>query len=165
VSLGRIVVAVMKPTLVLLLVGVLIGEYVAPWTEDIAQARRSLAQGAGEAQSSKRGLWHRQENEFVHVNAVQPGGVLVGVTRYRFDDERRLLSASFAKRASYQNDHWLLSNIATTHFRGDHTEVAQASEERWDVQLTPQLLGIVVVAPESLSITGLWRYIHYLADQ
>ena len=165
ISLGRIVVAVMKPTLVLLLVGVLIGEYAAPWTEDIAQARRSLAQGAGEAQSSKRGLWHRQENEFVHVNAVQPGGVLVGVTRYRFDDERRLLSASFAKRASYQNDHWLLSNIATTHFRGDHTEVAQAREERWDVQLTPQLLGIVVVAPESLSITGLWRYIHYLADQ
>ena len=165
ISLGRIVVAVMKPTLVLLLVGVLIGEYAAPWTEDIAQARRSLAQGAGEAQSSKRGLWHRQENEFVHVNAVQPGGVLVGVTRYRFDDERRLLSASFAKRASYRNDHWLLSNIATTHFRGDHTEVAQASEERWDVQLTPQLLGIVVVAPESLSITGLWRYIHYLADQ
>ncbi|EIK53443.1 permease [Stutzerimonas stutzeri TS44] len=165
ISLGRIVVAVMKPTLVLLLVGVLIGEYVAPWTEDIAQARRSLAQGEGEAQSSKHGLWHRQDNEFVHVNAVQPGGVLIGVTRYRFDDERRLLSASFARRASYQDDHWLLSSIATTHFRGDHTEVAQASEERWDVQLTPQLLGIVVVAPEALSITGLWSYIHYLADQ
>ncbi|KJS25703.1 MAG: permease, partial [Pseudomonas sp. BRH_c35] len=85
VSLGRIVVAVMKPMLVLLIAGILIGEYVAPATEDIAQARRSLAQGAGEAQSSKRGLWHRQENEFVHVNAVQPGGMLVGVTRYRFD--------------------------------------------------------------------------------
>lgn len=165
VSLGRIVVAVMKPTLVLLLVGVLIGEYVAPWTEDIAQARRSLAQGAGEAQSSKRGLWHRQENEFVHVNAVQPGGVLVGVTRYRFDDERRLLSASFARRAAYQSDHWLLSDVATTYFRDGHTEVLRAGEERWDVQLTPQLLGTVVIAPEALSITGLWRYIHYLAEQ
>lgn len=165
VSLGRIVVAVMKPTLVLLLVGVLIGEYVAPWTEDIAQARRSLAQGAGEAQSSKHGLWHRQENEFVHVNAVQPGGVLVGVTRYRFDDERQLVSASFARRAQYQSDHWLLSDVATTHFRGDHTEVLREGEERWDVQLTPQLLGVVVVAPEALSITGLWRYIHYLAEQ
>ena len=124
VSLGRIVLSVMKPMLVLLVAGILIGEYVAPLTEDIAQARRSLAQGAGEAQSSKRGLWHRQENEFVHVNAVQPGGVLVGVTRYRFDEERRLLSSSFARRASYQGDHWRLENIATTHFRGDHTEVA-----------------------------------------
>lgn len=165
VSLGRIVLSVMKPMLVLLVAGILIGEYVAPLTEDIAQARRSLAQGAGEAQSSKRGLWHRQENEFVHVNAVQPGGVLVGVTRYRFDEERRLLSSSFARRASYQGDHWRLENIATTHFRGDHTEVARAPEERWDVQLTPQLLGTVVMEPEALSITGLWRYIHYLGEQ
>ena len=165
VSLGRIVLAVMKPKLILLVAGILIGEYVAPWTEDIAQAKRSLAQGAGEAQSSKRGLWHRQENEFVHVNAVQPGGVLVGVTRYRFDDERRLLSASFARRASYQGDHWQLQTLSTTHFRGDHTEVVRAPEERWDVQLTPQLLGTVVMEPEALSITGLWRYIHYLGEQ
>ncbi len=165
VSLGRIVLAVMKPMLILLVAGILIGEYVAPWTEDIAQAKRSLAQGAGEAQSSKRGLWHRQENEFVHVNAVQPGGVLVGVTRYRFDDERRLLSASFARRASYQGDHWQLQTLTTTHFRGDHTEVVRAPEERWDVQLTPQLLGTVVMEPEALSITGLWRYIHYLGEQ
>jgi|TARA_Y100000589_G_scaffold297152_1_gene304747 lipopolysaccharide export system permease protein len=165
VSLGRIVVAVMKPMLVLLLIGVLVGEYVAPRSEDVAQARRSLAQSAGEAQSSKRGLWHRQGDEFVHVNAVQPGGVLLGVTRYRFDDERRLLSASFARRAEYQGEYWQLTDIATTHFLGDHTEVRKASEERWDVQLTPQLLGTVVVEPEALSITGLWRYIHYLADQ
>lgn len=165
VSLGRIVLAVMKPMLVLLVAGILIGEYVAPWSEDLAQARRSLAQGAGEAQSSKRGLWHRQENEFVHVNAVQPGGVLVGVTRYRFDEERRLLSSSFARRASYQGDYLQLQNISTTHFRGDHTEVLRAAEERWDVQLTPQLLGTVVMEPESLSITGLWRYIHYLGEQ
>jgi len=165
VSLGRIVLAVMKPMLVLLVAGILIGEYVAPWSEDIAQARRSLAQGAGEAQSSKRGLWHRQENEFVHVNAVQPGGVLVGVTRYRFDEERRLLSSSFARRASYEGSYWQLQNISTTHFRGDHTEVLRAAEERWDVQLTPQLLGTVVMEPEALSITGLWRYIHYLGEQ
>ena len=41
VSIGRIVWAVMKPMLVLMLVGVLIGEYVAPVTENKAQADRS----------------------------------------------------------------------------------------------------------------------------
>lgn len=165
VSLGRIVVAVMKPMLVLMLVGVLIGEYVAPWSENIAQATRASAQGAGEAQSSKRGLWHRQGDEFVHINAVQPNGTLLGVTRYRFDDQRQLLSASFARRALYQDDHWQLIDLSTTHFRGDHTEVVRAEEERWDVQLTPQLLGTVVMEPDALSVTGLWRYIHYLGEQ
>src|SRR5690606_31652321 len=105
VSLGRIVLAVMKPMLVLLLAGVLIGEYLAPWSEDIAQAGRASAQGAGEAQSSKRGLWHRQGSEFVHINAVQPGGRLLGVTRYQFEEERRLLSASFARRASFEDEY------------------------------------------------------------
>ncbi|WP_028240044.1 LPS export ABC transporter permease LptG [Stutzerimonas azotifigens] len=165
VSVGRIVWAVMKPMLVLMLVGVLIGEYVSPWTEDVAQARRSMAQGGGEAQSSKRGLWHRQGNEFVHINAVQPGGVLLGVTRYRFDEQRQLQSSSFARRATYGSGRWVLQNVATTQFLGERTEVVRQPEETWDVELTPQLLGTVVQEPEALSITGLWRYIHYLADQ
>lgn len=165
VSLGRIVVAVMKPMLLLMLVGVLNGEYVAPWSENLAQASRSSAQGAGEAQSSKRGLWHRQGDEFVHINAVQPSGLLLGVTRYRFDDQRNLLSASFARRARFDNDAWVLTDVATTQFRGDHTEVVKAPEERWDVQLTPELVGTVIMEPDALSITGLWRYIHYLDEQ
>ena len=165
VSIGRIVWAVMKPMLVLMLVGLLIGEYVAPVTENKAQADRSLAQGGGEAQSSKRGMWHRQGEEYVHINAVQPNGLLLGVTRYRFDSERKIVTSSFARRAQYQNDHWLLADVRTTYFRGDHTEVVNAPEERWDVSLTPELLNTVILAPESLSITGLWDYIHYLSDQ
>ncbi|MBD9485139.1 LPS export ABC transporter permease LptG [Pseudomonas sp. PDM14] len=165
VSVGRIVWAVMKPMLVLMLAGVLIGEYVAPWTENLAQASRSMAQGSGEAQSSKRGLWHRQGHEYVHINAVQPNGRLYGVTRYQFDDQRHMLSASFAKRAVYQGDHWQLEDVATTHFRDRTTEVEELDNERWDIELNPQLLGTVVMEPEALSMTGLWRYIHYLAAQ
>ncbi|WP_455232153.1 LPS export ABC transporter permease LptG [Geopseudomonas aromaticivorans] len=165
VSLGRIVGAVMKPLLVLLVVGLLIGEYVVPWTQSEAQSGRSLAQGGGEAQTTRRGLWHRQGEEFIHINSVQPNGVLLGVTRYRFDGERRLLSASFARRAQYQGDYWQLENVATTLLHEDRSEVLQAPSERWDVELTPQLLGTVVVEPEALSMTGLWRYIHYLGEQ
>ncbi|ROL74505.1 LPS export ABC transporter permease LptG [Pseudomonas vranovensis] len=165
VSIGRIVWAVMKPMLVLMLAGILIGEYLAPVTENKAQADRSLAQGGGEAQSSKRGMWHRQGDEFVHINSVQPNGLLYGVTRYRFDNERHMQTSSFARRAQYKEDHWLLNDVTTTYFRGDHTEVVKTPEERWDVSVTPQLLNTVVVAPESLSITGLWDYIHYLSDQ
>lgn len=165
VSLGRIVWAVMKPLLVLMLAGVLIGEYVSPWSENLAQSGRSLAQGGGEAQSTKRGLWHRQGREYVHINSVQPGGVLLGVTRYRFDDERRMLSASFARRGEYRDGHWQLERVATTLFHEERSEVVQAERERWDIELTPQLLGTVVLDPDALSMTGLWRYIHYLGEQ
>lgn len=167
VSIGRIVWAVMKPMLVLMIVGVLIGEYVAPATENVAQANRSLAQGSGDAQSAKHGLWHRQGDEFIHINSVQPNGVLYGVTRYRFDKERHMLSASFSKRAEFDKDHWTLNDVTTTlfHEQEKRTEVVSAPVERWDVALSPQLLNTVVMTPETLSISGLWSYIHYLADQ
>ena len=165
VSIRRIVWAVMKPMLVIMLAGVLIGEYLAPWSENLAQANRAMAQGGGEAQSSKRGLWHRQGDEFIHINAVQPNGVLLGVTRYQFDAQRNLLSASFARRALFQSDHWQLEDVVTTQLQEQSTAVVNSPSQRWDVQLNPQLLGTVVLEPEALSVSGLWRYIHYLADQ
>nr|WP_298148192.1 LPS export ABC transporter permease LptG [uncultured Pseudomonas sp.] len=165
VSVGRIVWAVMRPLLVLMLVGILIGEYLAPVSENKAEADRAMAQGGGEAQSAKHGLWHRQGDEFVHINAVQPNGVLFGVTRYRFDDQRHMLSSSFARKAHYQGEYWQLEDVVTTLLHEQNTEVVKAESERWDVQLNPQLLSTVVLAPDALSITGLWRYVHYLADQ
>ncbi|OLF56026.1 LPS export ABC transporter permease LptG [Pseudomonas chlororaphis] len=165
VSIGRIVWAVMKPMLFLMVAGLLIGEYVAPVTESQAQASRALAQGSGDAQSSKHGLWHRQGEEFIHINAVQPNGLLYGVTRYHFDNERHMLSSSFAKQARFEESYWQLTDVTTTYFREGRTEVINTPQERWDVALSPQLLSTVVMAPESLSISGLWGYIHYLADQ
>lgn len=165
VSLRRIVWAVMKPMLLVMLGGILIGEYIAPASEQMAQASRSMAQGSGAAQSSKYGVWHRQGREYVHINAVQPDGVLFGVTRYQFDDVRQLMSASFARKGQFADNAWQLEDVVTTRFNGDSTEVSQAPTERWQVELTPELLGTVVVDPESLPLTGLWRYTHYLSEQ
>lgn len=167
ISLKRIVWAVMKPTLLVMIAGVLIGEYVAPVTESVAEANRSLAQNAGYAQSSKRGMWHRQGNEYVHINSVQPDGLLYGVTRYQFDPEQplQLREAGFAQRARYVDGHWQLEELRNTEFQPRSTEISQLPEQDWQIELTPELLGTVVMSPDALSIVGLWRYTHYLAEQ
>ena len=165
ISLARMVGAVMRPLLVLMLAGVLIGEYVAPKTESLAQTGRSLAHASGGAQTTRHGLWHRQGDEYIHINSVQPGGMLFGVTRYRFDAERRMQTASFAHTARYEVDHWVLQDVSTTYLLGDHSEVRSAPSERWDIELTPQLISVVASAPDSLSISGMWDYIHYLSEQ
>ena len=148
-----------------MLIGLLVGEYVAPWTSSMAQANRALAQSVGKAQSSKHGLWHRQGNEFIHVNAVQPGGKLVGVTRYVFDDKQRLLGSSFARQALYQDGYWQLEDIVYTDLQERSSSIKQADTERWDVEISPQLLNTVVMEPDNLPISGLWQYAHYLQEQ
>ena len=52
VSLKRIVWSAMKPALIVVLLGVAIGEYVAPTTERIAQSDKAVALGAGSSVAS-----------------------------------------------------------------------------------------------------------------
>ena len=166
VSINRIVYAVLKPMAVLMLISLLLGEYVVPSLERIAQSHRAVAQGAGEALSNKgKGFWHREGNTFMRFNAVEPGGVLHGITRYEFAEDNELKQVVYAQRALYQRSYWQMENIVITHF-GD-TNVWQDKKEsgRWDTELTPEKLSVVIVTPRDMSISGLYRYAAYLDDQ
>lgn len=165
VSVLRIVWLVLRPILVLVVVGALFGEYVVPYTDQYAESRRMLLKGGKTAQESVSGFWNKEGNEFMHFNAVYPGGVLFGVTRYQFDDNHVLLESSFAGRASYQGEYWVEELGAVTHFFGDHTEVRTFITRDWKTDLSPELLNLVVLPPESLAMKGLHQYSNYLSDQ
>ncbi|OZB12729.1 MAG: LPS export ABC transporter permease LptG [Marinobacter sp. 34-60-7] len=165
VSLKRIVWSAMKPALVVVMLGVMIGEYVAPHTERIAQSQKAVALGAGSNVASAEGVWHREGNTFMHLNAVQPNGVLHGVSLFQFDDQRQLQVASFARRAIYQGDHWLLEDVTSTTIEADRTVRDQSARLRWDTGLSPGVLSVLIVKPENLSMTGLFTYASYLRDQ
>lgn len=165
VSLRRIVWSAMKPALVVVMLGVLIGEYVAPPAERFAQSDKAVALGAGRSVAAASGVWHREGDEFIHLNAVQPNGVLHGVSLFTFNDQRKLLSSSFARRAIYQGDYWLLEDVRTTRIGSDGTEVTEARTRRWDTGLSPDVLSVLIVKPENLSMSGLYTYASYLGDQ
>ncbi|HET8801692.1 MAG TPA: LPS export ABC transporter permease LptG [Marinobacter sp.] len=165
VSLKRIVWSAMKPALVVVVLGVAIGEYVAPPAERVAQSTKAVALGAGTNVASASGVWHREGDVFMHLNAVQPNGVLHGVSLFRFDDQRQLTSASFAERAIYQGDYWLLENVRTTHIEERETRLETHRTRRWETGLSPGVLSVLIVKPENLSMTGLYTYANYLGKQ
>lgn len=165
VSLKRIVWSAMKPALVVVFLGIGIGEYVAPTTERIAQSNKAVALGAGRNVAEAHGVWHREGDTFMHLNAVQPNGVLHGVSLFEFDGERQLQGSSFAQRAIYQGDHWLLEDVTSTRFEGERTVRDQNSSLRWDTGLSPTVLSVLIVKPENLSMSGLYTYAGYLGEQ
>jgi len=164
-SIARIGWGAIKPALVFVLVAVLLGEYVVPYTENYAQSHRALAQSGDEALKSRYGYWHREGDEYVHFNAVLPGGVLYGVTRYQFDDNKQLTRTSYASKAIYQDKYWVLEQVDNTRLTPEETLQESQTTERWDTSLTPEVLKVVVVEPEDLSIQGLWTYSRYLVQQ
>ena len=173
VSVRRIVVSVLKPAFVFALLGLVLAEFVVPPLEKIAQSSRAVAQAAGEMTFSKdlQGYWHREGESFMRFNAVEPNGVLHGVTRFEFEGQhqdiggRRLTRIIYAKRGIYQKDHWVLEDIRTTHFSEGKTLHSQEKTQYWYTKLSPDELSVVVVKPQNLSISGLFDYAHYLDQQ
>ncbi len=165
ISVGRIVWSTMKPALAVVFLSLFIGEFVAPHTERIAQTQRTLEQGGEDSIASENGIWHREGDVYMHFNAVEPKGVLHGVSLFEFDDSRKLTKSTYAKRALFQGDHWVLQNIRETLINQDKTVRKTAQSRRWETELSPAVLGVLVIKPEYLSIQGLYTYVKYLIAQ
>jgi lipopolysaccharide export system permease protein len=164
VSVARICWMVLKPVLWFIALGILLAEYVTPYTDQMAESRRALALDR-RAPQHEQGLWNREGDEFMHFNAVLPTGILYGITRYRFDDEQQLREASFSRQAIYQNGYWQEEDVATTYFEAQGLRSDYQLISRWDTHLTPALLNIVALPPDSLSIRSLFYYVNYLDTQ
>lgn len=165
-STGRIVLAVFKPVLLLMILALVLGQYVAPVSERKAVSVRAVALAGDEVLRADEGAWHRDGNEFIHIAAVEPGGIIHGVTRYEFDQQRALIRASYARRGEAQaNGDWLLEDVRQTRFVGDQVVADRVPSEHWHTGLTPELLSVIIVEPTDLSITGLAHYASYLEAQ
>lgn len=165
VSTLQLVLAVMRPTLLIALVGLLIGEYLAPVSQQIAESQRAIALQKSTSVHSGHGMWHREGDSFMHFNAVQANGILYGVSIYDFDQERQLRASTFAERATFLGEGWLLEDSRRVVLTEDGALQEFRASRPWESGLTPELLNILVLEPDDLSISGLWRYGNYLQQQ
>ncbi|MCG8613089.1 MAG: LPS export ABC transporter permease LptG, partial [Pseudomonadales bacterium] len=165
ISVTRIVWSAMKPAVAVVVIGLLLGEFIAPYTERIAQSEKAVAIGGEDRVGTSYGIWHREQDTFMYFNAVEPHGVLHGVTLYEFDTENWLERVTYSKRAIYQGDHWLMEDVEHTALSKESTSKVVLKTERWDTRLSPDVLGVLIVKPDNLSITGLYTYARYLLEQ
>lgn len=165
-SLSRLCGMVLYPVIILLMLGMLVGEFVAPYTHQVATSNRTLQQGGGEIMRSDYGYWLRQDNNFVHLNAVQPNGVLYGVTRLIFNDAHHLVESEFIDRAVYQGEgNWALQGIQGSRIGPDKVVTYQQQQGSWHNNLTPERLSVIIVDPDALSLARQWEYANYLQKQ
>ena len=165
VRVTRIVWAVMKPAIVVMVAGLVLGEFIAPRLELQGELDRALVRGEQVA-VSRHGHWQRDDDEFMHFNAIDPDGVLHGISIYHFE-QQQLQGITTAETAYYEagdnagESSWLLQNGTETTFsntgnrQGDRYTFI---EQSWDVDLTPDLLKVLIIDPDNMSISDLYRY-------
>jgi lipopolysaccharide export system permease protein len=164
VSLSRIIGSVMKVGLVLVLLTIAIGEGVAPVAERYAQTLRSVAISDKLGLRGNSGLWARDGNTFVNIRNILPGERLGQIYIYERDASNRLTRLVRAESAVYRRNQWILEGVVSSDIAQDHVTSRHVARSRWDTSLSPDLLNVVTVKPNTLSIIGLYQYITYLHD-
>jgi lipopolysaccharide export system permease protein len=163
-STGDLLLTLTKIGLVFAVMTLLVGEFLAPPSERAAQQLRLKAMGKLVAQEFRSGLWVRDERSFVNVREVRPDASLQSVRVFEFDDRFQLRSISQAERGRYIGaGTWALDEVVRTVFSGDAAHVEKYSEMTWKSALNPDLLSVLLVVPERMSLVNLYIFIQHLS--
>jgi len=146
------------------------GEYLAPPAESAARQWRLTATNSAISQQLRSGLWIKDGPRVINVRTLQPDRSMERVRVFTFDEGGVLQSIAEATHGVYvQPDeggrgHWKLTNVIRTDFLDDQTKLASPDEVIWESALTPEVLSVLMVQPERMSVTALMAYISHLRE-
>ena len=121
-SITRQAILVFKATLVITMIMFIVGEVIAPLTEQVAQKKKMTAISSGKAMQIQGGVWVRNQDSFIYIKHSNGEDDLQQLTIYNFDDELNLQIAMHANRALKKDTGWQLQNISGTRFYRDRIE-------------------------------------------
>lgn len=143
----------------------LVGEFVAPRAERVAQQLRLKSMSAMVAQEFRSGVWLRDEHSFINIRTVTPESRLQNIRVYEFDGAFKLQAIVDATDGEYLPDGlWRLVNVTRTAFEAGRSVVQHEAEVRWQSAITPDMLTVLMVEPDKMPILSLYDYIHHLSD-
>ncbi len=164
---------------------VVIGEVLTPPADRLAQRIRLSALGTSVASEFRTGLWVKdavrspdgkvQLTRFVNVATLLPDTSLRAIRVFEFDPGFRLTQILTAEAGNFQPpDSWRLTSVQATTFspsnggdaagqliRAQRTELPQVV---WRSELTPNIVGVLMVSPERMSAWNLAQYVQHLRE-
>ena len=166
VSIKSMAIALVQIGIALSVLTFLIGEFVAPASEQAAQKLRLKAKSTTVvAQAFRSGLWVKDDTNFVNVGRIMPETVIHEVKIYEFDSDYHLRAISLAQSGEYQRENlWRLKDVVQTRFEENRTTVTRIPEAYWRSVLNPSILNVLMVVPEQMSLLKLISYIEHLSD-
>ena len=162
-SVFGIIRAVMLAGAILVIISILVGEFVAPVTERMAQLVRVSAHNEQVLMNAKYGLWLREGKKFINVRQIEDDGNLADISIYELDDQQHLHQAMHADQAVFLgNQQWNMKNIKKSEISTQQMLASTQDNQLWKSSIAPNLLKIVVVNPNNLSLYDLASYVGFL---
>ncbi|MBM3342235.1 MAG: LPS export ABC transporter permease LptG [Betaproteobacteria bacterium] len=165
VSVTRVIGVLLAAGTVLAGITMIFGEYVGPYTDQLAQRLRSRAITGIVMQEFRSGLWLKDDKSFINVREVTDKGELKGVRIYEFDEGLKLLTVSEAQSGAYDRERrWVLSDVKRTSLTEVRAEVSHLPSIEWHSVLEPSLLNVLLIKPAQMSAASLYTFSRHLRD-
>jgi len=164
-SLTQLALNVTGAGIVVAVATLLVGEFVAPQTEDAAKSLRLKATSSIVAREFRSGFWVKDDRSFVNIQDVTADTTLLNLKIYEFDTAFRLTAISRAEKGTYEGrNRWTLANVELTRFEGERAVLQRLPTALWNSVLTPDILSVLKVVPERMSVLNLAAYIDHLRE-
>lgn len=165
VSVLGIIRSVMVAGMILVACSFVIGEYIGPDAEKKAKVLRSVAKTQRPAARTKHGLWLRDGNQFIYVQDIFTEGNIANVNIYELDENHRLQKMLYAKSGHYlDKSQWQFEQVKLSEISPQQVVGKQIDKIIWHSVIDPDVVDVVVVDPENLSLNDLSKYIDFLQE-
>ncbi len=165
ISVLGIVRAVMVAGVVLVVFSFIIGEFVGPDAEKKAKVLRSVAKTQQPVARTSGGMWLRDGNQFIYIKDIFTQGDIANISIYELNDQHRLQKMTYAKRGHYLDKvKWQLEGVKISEILSQQVVGERMADMIWHSTIDPDVVDVVVVDPENLSLNDLSKYIDFLRD-
>jgi lipopolysaccharide export system permease protein len=162
-SLMGLIRAVLIAGLSLTAVAVAVGEFIAPDADRTANLVRDTAKKGKVVMRTRYGLWVRDGRQFINVREITKDGELKDMSIYEMDERRHFRLLTHVEHAHFAgNETWVLENVRQTEIAPQQTFVTETPQKLWRSSIDPNLLDVVVVKAENLSLYDLAMYVQFL---
>ncbi|KDM90387.1 LPS export ABC transporter permease LptG [Photobacterium galatheae] len=157
--------SVLKTAVPLMLLVMVLGQWGAPEAQKAARELRAIWTSGGNVFSVQRGVWAKDDNDFIYIGRIHEQTNLNAVNIWEFDENDVLKESLFARSATFiKGTGWELKDVTVTQIGETKQENTQYDTQLWQTSLTPDKLAVVTVKPEELALSGVYEYVKYLKD-
>ncbi|WP_114662035.1 LPS export ABC transporter permease LptG [Polynucleobacter necessarius] len=184
----RSLIALTKISLPLVALTLFMSEWAGPYAENKSEQIRMKALGATYTSQFKTGVWvkDRLRDEdgsgpvrpgvrYVNVGKVDKDNEIRDIRMYEFNDNYNLLSIRSAPAGYFdETGIWVLNDVTETRFKEtkqtDPLNPAFSAQTfthpvlTLESEVTPQILSVLLISPEKMSIVSLGRFITHLKE-
>jgi lipopolysaccharide export system permease protein len=163
ISVWRVAGSVTMAGVLLMILAVLCGEFLAPPLQSMAKQQKLLAKFSTITFAGRAGPWVRDGDLLINVSQQSGRGEFGGMRIIELADDHTLKSVATATTARVQSDgSWKLSHYASTTFGGDRIESQLEESRQFASSVGGDFLALTVTSPRQLETRVLWNLIGHL---